>query len=179
VLRERALDLAGVRAELDRLVARGVLLGPYRDDTELLRGLGIDLQAVRDIVTGAFGAATVEEAARRVARRGAGRTPPWSWPAMSKGLVAKRALQLAVEEAEAMGRSEAGPEHVLLGVLRDAQMPVKVPRCFRLPRSRQSRAYRGQPEPDRPNPVTAVLEARNLTPDTLRQAVLAELHTTA
>jgi ATP-dependent Clp protease ATP-binding subunit ClpA len=29
VLRERALDLAGVRAELDRLVARGVLLGPY------------------------------------------------------------------------------------------------------------------------------------------------------
>jgi hypothetical protein len=42
LLREHGLDLATVRAGIDRLVGQGVLPGPRPDDAELLATLGID-----------------------------------------------------------------------------------------------------------------------------------------
>lgn len=187
VLRGRGLDAEAVRAELDRLVEQGILLGPYRDDHELLRTLGVDLGAIQRIVEETFGSAAVEQAARRVARRpwwrggGTGREPPW--PPLptptGKGMEAQRALHLAGVEAEGLGQHDIAPEHVLLGVLRDARDPAKVPRCFRLRASRQFRAHFGLPDPERPSPVTAVIASQGLTVDELREAVLTELHATA
>ena len=171
-LRRLGLDTDAARAELLRLVDIGALPGRYYDDAELLAGLGIDLDAIRDAVNDAFGVTAVEETARRVARRGTGRTPPWSWPPCGKGMVAKRALELAEVEAD---HQPVGPEHVLLGLLNDAQNPVKVPRCFRLPRARQMRTRRGWPQPDRPSPIPAMLQPRGLTTDALRRAILARM----
>jgi ATP-dependent Clp protease ATP-binding subunit ClpA len=174
-LRGLGLDTEAIRAELIRLVEAGVLPGRYRDDAELLGSLGIDLEAVRDAVNDAFGATNVEETARQVARRGTGRTPPWSWPPSGKGMAARRALELAEAEAD---HQPVGPEHVLLGLLHDAQNPVKVARCFKLPRARQARTRRGWPQPDRPSPIAAMLQSRGKTTETLRQAILAQMAAT-
>ena len=174
-LRRLGLDTETLRAELVHLVESGVLPGRYRDDVELLSSLGIDLDAVRDAVNDAFGATIVEETARRMARRGPGRTPPWSWPPCGKGMAAKRALELAEVEA---GHQQAGPEHVLLGLLHDARNPVKVPRCFKHPRARQVRTRRGWPQPDRSSTIPAMLQPRGLTIDTLRQAITSEMAAT-
>jgi ClpA/ClpB-like protein len=46
LLRRHGLDLVTVRAEIDRLIAAGVLPGPQPSDAELLASLGIDLDAV-------------------------------------------------------------------------------------------------------------------------------------
>lgn len=175
ILRRLGFDTDAARAELIRLVESGVLPGRYRDDAELLASLGIDLDTVRDAVNDAFGATIVEETARRVARRGTGRTPPWSWPPCGKGMAVKRALVLADAEAD---HQQVGPEHVLLGVLHDAQNPAKVPRCYKLPRARQMRTRRGGPQPDRPSPIPAMLQSRGLTTDMLRQAILAQMAAT-
>ena len=45
-------------------------------------------------------------------------------PLCGPPLVAKRALQLASQQAHALGHGEVGPEHLLLGVLEDARQPT-------------------------------------------------------
>jgi len=45
-------------------------------------------------------------------------------PLCGPPFVAKRALQLASEQAHALGQREVWPEHLLLGVLEDAQQPA-------------------------------------------------------
>jgi ATP-dependent Clp protease ATP-binding subunit ClpA len=104
VLRARGLDLEAVRGELDRLVEQGILPGPERNHAALLGSLGVDLEAVRRTAEEAFGQKAVGQATRRVLRRRwwRGSGPGWT-PLCGKAAVAKRALQLASAEADALG----------------------------------------------------------------------------
>ena len=54
-LQARGLGQDALRAGLDRLVADGVLPGPWRNQADLLRGLGIDIGEVRQAVERSFG----------------------------------------------------------------------------------------------------------------------------
>lgn len=175
-LRVHGLDLEAVRAEVGRLVDQGFLPRPERSDTELLRSLGIDLAAVRRRVEETFGQEAVGEATWRVSRRPwwRGGTVVWT-PLCGKPLAAKGALHLAGVEADALGQHNIGPDHVLLGVLRDALALPGDPRPSR--RAKRTRAYLGLPARGA-SPVKLVVEARGLTVEQLREAVLAELHAT-
>lgn len=175
-LRVHGLDLEAVRAEVGRLVDQGFLPRPERSDTELLRSLGIDLAAVRRRVQETFGQEAVGEATWRVSHRPwwRGGTVVWT-PLCGKPLTAKGALHLAGVEADALGQHDIGPDHVLLGVLRDALALPGDPRSSR--RAQRTRAYLGLPARGA-SPVKLVVEARGLTVEQLREAVLAELHAT-
>jgi hypothetical protein len=91
-------------------------------------------------------------------------------------MLAKRALYLASKEADEMGQDGIGPEHVLLGVLRDAQDPIGSPHLGR--RIRRIRACLGLPQQG-PSPVMLVIEACGMTVPALRGEILADLHTTS
>ena len=58
--------------------------------------------------------------------------------------LAKRALQLAGQQAHALGHREVRPEHLLLGVLEDARQPTDTPKSSR--RHRQIIAHVGLPD---------------------------------
>jgi ATP-dependent Clp protease ATP-binding subunit ClpA len=124
LLRRHGLDLASARAELERLSARGLTPRSRTDDARALRAVGIDVRAVRERLTAAFGAEAVGAAVRRASRR------PW-WrgggrrrtPLCGPPLFAKRALWLAACCAEDEGEAAVAPEHLLYGVLRDLDDP--------------------------------------------------------
>jgi ATP-dependent Clp protease ATP-binding subunit ClpA len=173
VLRAHGLALEAARVEVGRLVDQGVLPRPERNDAELLRDLGIDLEAVRRQAEETFGCEAVDEASWRVTRRSWWRGGALGWtPLCGRPMAAKGALHLASVEADALGQ-DVGPEHVLLGVLRDAAALPGDPRPSQ--RAKRTRAYLGLPEQGA-SPVKLVLEARGLTLEQLREEVLAELH---
>ena len=173
VLRAHGLDLEAARVEVGRLVDQGVLPRPERNDAELLRDLGIDLEAVRRQAEETFGCEAVDEASWRVTRRSWWRGGALGWtPLCGRPMAAKGALHLASVEADALGQ-DVGSEHVLLGVLRDAAALPGDPRPSQ--RAKRTRAYLGLPEQGA-SPVKLVLEARGLTLEQLREEVLAELH---
>jgi Clp amino terminal domain, pathogenicity island component len=73
----------------------------------------------------AFGFRAVGEATWRVTRRRWWRGARVAWtPLCGPPFVAKRALQLASEQAHVLGHREVRPEHLLLGVLDDARQPA-------------------------------------------------------
>jgi hypothetical protein len=150
---------------------RGVVPAPRPSDTELLGSLGIDLDAVRRDTEEAFGVRVVGEATWRVTRRRLwwGGRVVWT-PLCGPPLFAKRALQLASEQAHALGHREVGPEHLLLGVLEDAHQPADNVRGSR--RHRQVVAYAGLPE-DYRGAAGLLLAALEVDPDRLREAVTA------
>jgi ATP-dependent Clp protease ATP-binding subunit ClpA len=96
LLERLALGRHALRAELER--SGGAL------DAGALAAIGIDLDEVRRRVEESFGPGALD-------RRGRGR------PRFSPG--AKKALELALREALALGDRHIGSEHVLLGVMRD------------------------------------------------------------
>lgn len=109
VLRDRfALDGEWVRAEVERVVGRG----EPDLDADALATLGIDLDAVRDRVERTFGAGALSGSRR--CRRGLMRGPAVPFTPR-----AKKALELSLREAIAMGDTFIGSEHVLLGVARE------------------------------------------------------------
>jgi Clp amino terminal domain, pathogenicity island component len=124
LLHRHGLDLAGARAELARLSARGLTPRSRTDDARALRAVGIDVEAVRERLAAAFGAEAVGAAVWRASRR------PW-WrgggrrrtPLCGPPLFAKRALWLAACCAEGQGEAAVAPEHLLHGVLRDLEDP--------------------------------------------------------
>ena len=125
LLRTAGVELTAARAALARLVDRGVVPAPRPSDGELLGTLGIDLDTIRHQTEQRFGVQAVGEATWRVTRRRWWRGPRVVWtPLCGPPLVAKRALQLASEQADALGHGEVRPEHLLLGVLEDAQQPT-------------------------------------------------------
>jgi hypothetical protein len=147
---------------------------PERSDTELLRSLGIDLAAVRRQAEETFGQEAVGKATWRVMRRPWWRGGAVGWtPLCGKPLAAKGALHLAGVEADSLGQRDVGPEHVLLGLLRDAAALPGDARPSR--RAKRTRAYLGLPQQGA-SPVKLVLQARGLTLKQLRGAVLAELY---
>jgi ATP-dependent Clp protease ATP-binding subunit ClpA len=94
-----------VRADVERIVGRG----EPDLDAEALASIGIDLDAIRARVEDAFGPGALS---RRRCRRGV----------MALGLPftrhAKKALELALREAVAVGDRHIGSEHVLVGLIR-------------------------------------------------------------
>jgi Clp amino terminal domain, pathogenicity island component len=93
-------------------------------------------------------------------------------PLCGPPFVAKRALQLAGEQAQAFGHDQVGPEHVLLGVLEDARQPADSTRWSR--RHRRITAHVGLPGGycGAAGPLLALLGVRL---ESLRDAVVGEL----
>jgi ATP-dependent Clp protease ATP-binding subunit ClpA len=98
------VDAAGVRADIERIIGRG----EEGLDPEALATLGIDLDAVRERVERAFGPGALS------GRRGCGtsRCVPFT-------PLAKKALELTLREAIALGARDLRPEHVVLGLLHE------------------------------------------------------------
>jgi len=104
VLAANGLDLATVRAGIDRLVAQGVLPGPQPGDEELLASLGVDLGAVHGRLQETFGEGAYWDTAQRVRHRAAqpvphprrfGPTPPrWSARAPSASPPTRRSTAI-------------------------------------------------------------------------------------
>jgi len=89
-------------------------------------------------------------------------------PLCGPPFLAKRALQLAGEQACALGHGEVGPEHLVLGVLEDAREPVGKPAASR--RHRRIIAHTGLPDGYR-GAAGPLLEALGVDVDDLRHAV--------
>jgi ATP-dependent Clp protease ATP-binding subunit ClpA len=101
----RALSAAGitydqVRAEVERII------GP--NDSEALAAIGIDLDAITAAVDESFGEGALE---RSLVGVGIGGAPPFA-PRT------KKALELSLREAMALGHNYIGTEHLLLAILR-------------------------------------------------------------
>jgi ATP-dependent Clp protease ATP-binding subunit ClpA len=173
VLRAAGVDLTAARAALARLADRGLVPAPRPSDAELLGALGIELNAVRRDTEQSFGFRAVGEATWQVTRRRGwrGRRVVWT-PLCGPPLVAKRTLQLASEQAHALGNSQVQPEHLLLGVLEDARQPADALRGSR--RHRQILTHVGLPDGYRGG-AGLLLAALAVDPDRLRDAVAAEL----
>ena len=169
VLRAHGVDLAAARAEVRHLADRGVVPAPRPSDAELLGMLGIDLGAIRRTTEQTFGFQAVGEATWRVTRRRGWRGGRVVWtPLCGPPFLAKRALQLAGEQACALGHGEVGPEHLVLGVLEDAREPVGKPAASR--RHRRIIAHTGLPDGYR-GAAGPLLEALGVDVDDLRHAV--------
>jgi ATP-dependent Clp protease ATP-binding subunit ClpA len=173
VLRAAGVDLAAARVALARLAERGVVPSPRPSDAELLGALGIDLDAVRRDTEQAFGFRAVGEATWRVTRQRSwwGRRVVWT-PLCGPPFLAKHAVQLASEQAHALGHSEVQPEHLLLGVLEDARQPADTTRGSR--RHRRIIAHVGLPDGYRGG-AGLLLATLGVDLDRLRDAVAAEL----
>ena len=172
-LRGAGVDLAAAQTALARLADRGTVPAPRPSDAELLGALGIDLDAVRRDTEQTFGFRAVGEATWRVSRRRRwrGRRVVWT-PLCGPPLFAKRALQLATDQARALGHSQVSPEHLLLGVLEDARQPLDLVRGPR--RHRQILGHVGLPDGYQ-GAAGLLLAALEVDPDRLRAAVAAEL----
>jgi hypothetical protein len=85
-------------------------------------------------------------------------------------LLCARALGFAAHEAIARDQ-EVGPEHLLLGLLRDAEDPVETELA---PQDRRQRVVLGLSDHG-PNPIRLLVEGRGLTLDRLRTDLLKEL----
>lgn len=169
VLRAHGLDLATVRTEVDRLITQGVLPGPQPSDSELLATLGIDLDAVSRRVNETFGDDAYWRAAQRVRLRS---SQPVVHLRSSDPLppVCARGLGIAAQEAIARDQ-EVGPEHLLLGLLDDAEDLVETETN---PTERRTRTLVGLPDHG-PHAIKLLVEARGSTLEALRSALRGEL----
>ena len=171
VLADHGLDVEATRAEVDRLIARGVLPRPQPTDTELLATLGVDLDTVHARAQEAFGEHAYWEAVQRVQHRTTQAVPHAPHVRTDPApLVCGRALRAAYDEAVARNQ-EIGPEHLLLGLLAEAEDPVGT---HLTARERRQRTLLGLPDRG-PHPIRLLVEARGTTVDRLRSAVLEEL----
>jgi ATP-dependent Clp protease ATP-binding subunit ClpA len=165
-----------IRAGLDQLVAQGKLPGPWRNKADLLGNLGINLAAVQQAVEDSFGMEAVRRASRHANSR--------SWlredrivcasplnPLAGKALLTKRAFELAWQEAGRLGQHEVRTEHLLLGILRDAQDPLGTGLSRR---AKRISAYIGLPQKG-PAPVRLIVESSGISLNVLRDQVLAAL----
>jgi ATP-dependent Clp protease ATP-binding subunit ClpA len=110
-LTDAGLTPGSVRADIARRVA-GRNLGEH--DADALRAIGIDLDVVREKVEQAFGPGALQRR-RGGARRllGIGHIP------VSRR--AKKVLELSLREALHLGHRWIGPDHILLGLLREGE----------------------------------------------------------
>ena len=173
MLNAGGVSLTTARAALARLAGRGVVPPPRPSDAELLGSLGIDLDAVRRDTEQRFGFQAIGEATWRVTRRRSwwGRRVVWT-PLCGPPMLAKRALQLASEQAQVLGDGQVRPEHLLLGILEDARLPLDTMRGSR--RHRQIIAHVGLPEGYR-GAAGLLLAALQVDINRLREAVAAGL----
>jgi ATP-dependent Clp protease ATP-binding subunit ClpA len=168
VLVANGLDLATVRAGIDRLIAQGVLPGPQPSDGELLASLGVDLEAVHSRLQATFGEHAYWDTAQRIRHRAAQPVPHTPHIRTDPTpLVCGRAMGIAAHEAIARDQ-DVGPEHLLLGLLREAEEPIGTD----LPaQSLRERVLLGLPDHG-PHPIKLLVEGQGLTLGGLHAAVL-------
>ena len=168
VLEANGLDLEAVRAGIDRLVAQGILPGPQPSDDELLASLGVDLESVHTRLQATFGEHAYWDTAQRIRHRAAQPVPhPPHLRTDPTPLVCARALGFAAHEAIDRDQ-DVGPEHLLLGLLREAEDPVGTD----LPApSRRERVLLGLPDHG-PQPVRLLVETDGRTLQGLLDALL-------
>ena len=102
------------------------IAGTGTADAEILQTIGIDLQSVRRQAEANFGPGALDRFRPR--RAGLFRSR-LRGGAMSYTNAATRALEKSLQEAQALGSSSIGTEHILLGLLADEQDPA--PRMLR------------------------------------------------
>jgi hypothetical protein len=173
VLEAHGVDLPGARAQLRRLVDRGLVPGPRPSDAELLGTLGVDLAAIRRSTEQSFGRTAVgwaEREATRARRGGLGRVP--RTPLRDPPMLISQAMYHAGEQARALGIGVIGPELLVLGVVKDIRTPW--PRCMNNRWRRQLHASVGLPEGYR-GAAGPLLQAFGVDLDQLNRALLAEL----
>jgi hypothetical protein len=173
VLEAHGIDLPGARAQLRRLVDRGLVPGPRPSDAEMLGTLGVDLAAIRRSTEQSFGRTAVgwaEREATRARRGGLGRVP--RTPLRDPPMLISQAVYHAGEQARAFGIGVIGPELLVLGVVKDIWTPW--PRCMNNRWTRQLHASVGLPEGYR-GAAGPLLQAFGVDLDQLNRALLAEL----
>lgn len=115
LLRQAGVDAERVTAEIDRKVGRDTVeLGDR--DAEALRSIGIDLAAVRSRVEESFGEGVLEPPPAPSKRRGLFGGRDFSNRFSAR---AKKVLELSLREAIQLRHREIGPEHILLGLIRE------------------------------------------------------------
>ncbi|MGH9180174.1 MAG: Clp protease N-terminal domain-containing protein [Acidimicrobiales bacterium] len=118
VLARAGVQLESTRAATAKLVGPDAYSGTEAD-AAALSSIGIDLGAVRASVEHDFGAGALDRTHRcrwRRGRAGAGRVSGTPFTPR-----AKKALELALRESLRLRHRFIGPEHVLLGVLREGR----------------------------------------------------------
>lgn len=170
LLRAHGLDLAAARAAAERLVAQGVLPRPRPSDAEVLASVGIDVAAVRARLIETFGGEACYYAAQRVALQPRSAAPWAGMELFNTPMLDRRALVFAAREADARGQG-IGPEHLLVGLLRDASDPAGTGLD---PKERREHAYLGLPVRG-PHPVRLLIEAHGVVLQRLLEAVRGEL----
>jgi ATP-dependent Clp protease ATP-binding subunit ClpA len=108
VLAGVGIDAAYIRSEVIRLVGRGDG-GLGQNEAEALQSIGIDLDAVRSKLEDSFGEGVLDQAS---GTRAGGRLPLTPR--------AKKVLGLSLQEARQLRHGYLGPEHILLGLIREA-----------------------------------------------------------
>ncbi len=169
VLVAHGLDLDTVRAGIDGLIAQGVLPRPQPSDAELLASLGIDLEAVSGYIKETFGQDAYWQATQRVGTRHT-QAVSHRAPLDPPRLICARVMNIAAHEAIARDQ-DVGPEHLLLGLLGDAEDPVE---SEPYPHEQRLRGELGLP-PAGPHAIKVLVEAHGLTLEILRAAILSEL----
>ena len=173
VLEAQGVDLPGARAQLRRLVDRGLVPGPRPSDAELLGSLGIDLEAIRRTTEQTFGGKALGWAIReatRARRRGVGRVP--RMPLRDPPMLISQVLYHAGDQARALGIEVIGPELLLLGVVKDIRTPW--PRCMNNRWRRQLHASVGLPKGYR-GAAGPLLRSLGVDLDELRDALTGQL----
>lgn len=155
LLRAEGLNLLTARAELLRV---GPTLGPRLDPVGALRGLGIDVEEVRERLEATFGARAVRVAERRVRRRPRWRGGHARPNPLCVYLLVKRSLEFAARFADGQGDSGIGPEHLLYGALHDARDPLGTQLSRRSRRDLGTLGWIA----GRPNPLRLMLEAHEI-----------------
>jgi hypothetical protein len=170
LLAEAGLTLAGARAGLVSLREGGLTPGSYPGSLQALRVLGIDAGEIGRRLTATFGVEAVEAAVRHAGRRPwwRGRRPVRT-PLCGLALLAKRALQLAAQQAGPDG--DIGLEQLLYGVLLDIEDPAGTQM------SRRGRMHLAQAGQRAAGAVPAVLLLRGLgaDPGQLRHRLACQL----
>lgn len=167
------VGLEAARDGLLTLARRGVVPTPQPTDQQLLGTFGIDLQEIRRATEQSFGGQALAAATWRVTRRRFWRGGRVVWtPLCGPPFLAKRALQLAGQQASSLGHGVVGPWHVLLGVLQDAREPAGRTRLAR--RHRRIAEYVGLPDGYR-GAAGPLLGTLGVDLEGLRRAVMAEV----
>ena len=143
-------------------------------------GVGIDLAAVQRAAEESFGAEAMCAAGRQARSRSWLRATPVVSagpvsPLSGKALLAKRACELARQQASRLGQRDVTSEHLLWGVLRDAQDPLGTGLSRRARRTSSHLGLRH----GSPSPVRQVTEDAGASLELLRNRVLADLRVAA
>ena len=125
-LQRLGIEVTDVRSDLVRIVGRGSPAERWEEDADALRTIGIDLDEVRRRVEETFGPRALERRAPRGGRRRTRDCASTPFGALAAGRIpltprAKKVLSLALREATALRGGSIGPEHLLLGILREGE----------------------------------------------------------